>query len=93
VNASEIETGTGTGTGTGREKGNGNGKERPAHLWPFRQVLFSRTSVNAIVWKARSIIVTATANVTVEDLAHIILHSRPLRPSISQHVKHVHAYL
>jgi hypothetical protein len=84
VNASEIETGT----GTGREKE--NGIERPAHLWPFRQVLFSTTSVNAIVWKARSTIVTATANVTVEDLAHIILHSRPLRPS--QHVKHVHAH-
>jgi hypothetical protein len=91
VNASEIETGTGTGTGTGREKE--NGKERPAHLWPFHQVLFSRTSVNATVWKARSIIVTATANVTVEDLAHIILHSQPLHPSLSQHVKHVHAYL
>jgi hypothetical protein len=88
VNASEI--GTGTGTGSEIE----NGKERPAHLWPFRQVLFSRTSVNAIVWKARSIIVTATAtaNVTVEDLAHITLHSQP-RPSLSQHVKHVPAYL
>jgi len=84
VNASEIETGTGT------EKENGT--ERPARLWPFRQVLFSRTSVNAIVWKARPI-VTATANVTVEDLAHIIPHSRLLRPSLSQHVKHVHAYL
>jgi hypothetical protein len=81
VNASGIETGTGI------------GKEKPAHLWPFRQVLFSRTSANVIVWKARPIIVTATANVTVEDLAHIILHSRPLRPSLSQLVKHVHAYL
>jgi hypothetical protein len=86
VNASEIEIGT----GTGREIE--NGKERPAHLWPFLQVLFSRTSVNAIVWKARYIIVTATANVTVEDLAHIILHSQP-RPSLSQHVKHVPAHL
>jgi hypothetical protein len=85
VNASEIET------GTGREKENGT--ESPAHLWPFPQVLISRTSVNAIVWKARSIIVTATANVTVEDLAHTILRSQPLRPSLSQHVKHVHAYL
>jgi hypothetical protein len=90
VNASEIETGT----ETGREKENlenGNGKEA-APLWPFRQVLFSRMSANVIVWKARSI-VTATANVTVEDLAHIILHSPPLRPSLSQHVTHVHAYL
>jgi hypothetical protein len=41
VNASEIET------GTRREKE--NGKERLAHLWPFRQVLSSRTNVNAIV--------------------------------------------
>jgi hypothetical protein len=89
VNASEIETGTGTGTGREKE----NGTERPGHLWPFRQALFSRTSVSAIVWRARSIIVTATANVTVEDLAHITLHSKLLRPSLSQHVKHVHAYL
>jgi len=85
VNASEIETGT--------EREKENGKEKPGHLWPFPQVLFSRTSVNVIVWKPRFIIVTATANVTVEDLAHIILHSRPLRPSLSQLVKHVHAYL
>lgn len=48
--------------------------------------------MNAIVWRARSIIVTATANVTAEDLTHTVPHSRPLRPSLSQHVKHVHAY-
>jgi hypothetical protein len=81
VNATEIETGT----GTERE----NGKERPVHQWPFPQVLFSKTSVNVIVWKARSIIVIATANVIVQDLARIILHSQPLRPSLSHHVKHV----
>ena len=96
----EIETGTGTETGKGRGKEKENRKEGSAHLWPklwpFHQVPFSRTSVNAIpiVWKARCTIVTAIANVTVEGLVHIILHFLPLRPSLRrQYVNHVRAYL
>ena len=49
--------------------------------------------MNAIVWKARYIIVTANATVTVEGLAHTILHSLPLRRSLSRYVNHVRAYL
>jgi hypothetical protein len=81
VTVSEIETGTGTGTG--------RGKERLVLPWPSHRVLFSRTSVNATVWKPRCIIAT----VTVQELAHIILHSLPLRPRYHQYVSRVHACL
>jgi hypothetical protein len=88
VTASEIETGTVIGTET--ETGRG-GKERLALPWPFHRALFSRMSVNAIVWKPRCII--ATVIVTVEELAHIILHSLPPRPHYHQYVNRVHACL
>jgi hypothetical protein len=80
----------GIGIGTEIEKetetGNENGKESPALPWPFHRALFSRTSVNAIVWKARCIIAT------VEEPAHII-HSLPLRPRFRQYVSRARACL
>jgi hypothetical protein len=84
VSGTEIET--------EKERGNGNGKERPVHPWPFHRAPFSRTSVNAIVWKARCIIVTVTATAIVEEPAHII-HSLPLRPRFRQYENRVRACL
>jgi hypothetical protein len=80
VTASEIGTETGRGTGKGTEIGTGkgrgneneNGKERPDQLWPFLLVLaqppFLKTTVTAIVSKARSITVTATATATETEI-------------------------
>jgi len=45
--------------------------------------------VIAIVWKARHIIAIAT----VEELAHIILHSLPLRLRFRQYANRVRARL
>lgn len=94
MNASETEIGIGK--EEVNEIGRGIeieiGKETRTHLCPFNWVLvqvpFLRTSVTAIVWKARRTIATETAIVTVQELA-IPLRSLPLRPPFPRFVNPV----